>query len=217
MGHPLADTMIADVTEVIEQRFWNAAHGAIEEEFHADWWPISPYHGQNSNMHMTEALMAAFEATGDSAYLDKAESIAGLIINTKARENGFRVAEHFDGKWNVDKGYVGDQMFRPSGTTPGHWLEWSRLLMQLWVLGERRHDWLTEAAQALFRQAVTIGWDNKHGGFFYNLDWDDKPDMRHKLWWPASEGAAAAAFLMEHFGLTPADVARAARDAVADA
>ena len=45
---------------------------------------------------------------------------------------------------------------------------------------------------------MTIGWDNKHGGFFYNLDWDDKPDMRHKLWWPASEGAAAAAFLMEH-------------------
>ena len=89
-------------------------------------------------------------------------------------------------------------MFRPSGTTPGHWLEWSRLLMQLWVLGERQHDWLPEAAQSLFHQSISIGWDDKHGGFFYNLDWDDKPDMRHKLWWPASEGAAAAAFLMEH-------------------
>lgn len=198
VGHPLADTMIADVTEVIEQRFWNKLHGAIDEEFHADWSPISDYHGQNSNMHMTEALMAAFEATGEAEYLRKAESIADLIINRRARENGFRVAEHFDANWNVDKGYTGDQMFRPPGTTPGHSLEWSRLIMQLWVLGERRHDWMPDASAALFRQAVTLGWDGKHGGLFYNLKWDDAPDMRYKLWWPMAEGVAAAAFLLNH-------------------
>jgi mannose/cellobiose epimerase-like protein (N-acyl-D-glucosamine 2-epimerase family) len=198
VGHPLADRMIADVTEVIDARFWEAAHGAIAEEFNADWSVISPYHGQNSNMHLTEALMAAFEATGNRDYLDKAESIADLIIRRRAGENGFRVAEHFDDQWNVDKHYNGNPMFRPPGTTPGHALEWARLTLQLWALGGKRHAWMPDAAEAMFRQAITLGWDPVFGGFFYNLDWSDQPDQRHKLWWPMAEGAAAAAFLIAH-------------------
>lgn len=198
VGHPLADKMLADVTEVLETRFWEEQHGAIAEEFNADWSVIAPYHGQNSNMHLTEALMAAFEATGERSYLDKAERIADLIIRRKAGENGFRVAEHFDGNWQVDKGYLGDQMFRPPGTTPGHWLEWSRLVLQLWALGGKKHAWMPDAAEALFKQSIVLGWDKDKGGFFYNLDWNDKPDMRDKLWWPASEGIGAAAFLCEH-------------------
>ncbi|HEX4298415.1 MAG TPA: AGE family epimerase/isomerase, partial [Devosia sp.] len=198
VGHPLADRMIADVTEAIDTRFWEDKHGAIAEEFHADWSVISPYHGQNSNMHLTEALMAAFEATGEREYLRKAERIADLIINRRARENGFRVAEHFGPDWSVDKAYAGDQMFRPPGTTPGHWLEWARLVLQLWALGGKAHAWMPEASAALFRQAVSIGWDNTHGGFFYNLGWNDVPDMRDKLWWPACEGVGAAAFLIAH-------------------
>jgi len=198
VGHPLADKMLADVTEILETKFWEEQHGAIAEEFNADWSVIAPYHGQNSNMHLTEALMAAFEATGERRYLDKAERIADLIIRRKAGENGFRVAEHFDGNWQVDKGYLGDQMFRPPGTTPGHWLEWSRLVLQLWALGGKKHAWMPDAAEALFAQSIALGWDKDKGGFFYNLDWNDKPDMRDKLWWPASEGIGAAAFLCEH-------------------
>lgn len=198
VGHPLADRMLADVTEIIETRFWEERHGAIAEEFREDWSPIAPYHGQNSNMHLTEALMAAFEATGERSYLDKAERIADLVIRRRAGENGWRVAEHFDGEWAVDKDYAGDRMFRPPGTTPGHWLEWSRLILQLWALGGKRVEWMPEAARALFERAVTIGWDSDKGGFFYNLDWNDRPDMRTKLWWPASEGIGAAAFLCQH-------------------
>ena len=198
VGHPLADKVIADVTEVIETRFWNKQHGAIEEEFNADWSPISPYHGQNSNMHLTEALMAAFEATGNREYLSKAEQIADLIIRRSAGANGFRVAEHFDADWNVDHNYNGDPMFRPAGTTPGHALEWSRLTLQLWALGGKRHAWMPDAAEALFREAVTLGWDKARGGFFYTLDWNNGPDQRHKLWWPMAEGVGAAAFLGAH-------------------
>ncbi len=32
---------------------------------------------------------------------------------------------------------------------------------------------MPDAAEALFRQAVTLGWDSHFGGFFYNLDWND--------------------------------------------
>ena len=195
VGHPLADRMLADVTQVIDQRFWDEGRGAVREEFANDWREISAYRGQNSNMHLTEALMAAYEATGERQYLTRAERIAELIIARNAVPMGHRVAEHFDADWQLDKDYLGSEMFRPSGTTPGHWLEWARLLVQLWILGDKRLSWLTDAARNLFRQAIELGWDRTHGGFFYTLDWENQPALREKLWWPVAEAIGAAAFL----------------------
>lgn len=198
IGHPLADEIIADVTDVLETRFWEEAHGAVSEEYKRDWSPISGYRGQNSNMHLTEALMAAFEATGDKTYLEKAKRIASLIIGQHAASLDYRVAEHFDENWSLDKDYTGNEMFRPSGTTPGHWLEWARLCLQLYVLDGMVEVWLKDAATALFRQSIILGWDEKYGGFFYTLDWENKPRMREKLWWPVCEAIGAAAFLNAH-------------------
>ncbi|MDQ0561337.1 mannose/cellobiose epimerase-like protein (N-acyl-D-glucosamine 2-epimerase family) [Rhizobium mesoamericanum] len=201
VGHPLADAMLADITDVLNTKFWEAAHGAIAEEFTADWQPLDGgnYRGQNSNMHLTEALMAAFEATGDRDYLAKAESIADLVIRRAAGSVGWRVAEHFSIDWDLDKDYYHpNEMFRPAGTTPGHWLEWARLILQLWVLGDKKHAWMPDAAKSLFSQSIALGWDDSKGGFFYTLDWQDRPSKRNKLWWPACEGAGAAHFLNEH-------------------
>ncbi len=201
VGHPLADGMLADITEVLNTKFWEAKHGAIAEEFTAGWQALDGgnYRGQNSNMHLTEALMAAFEATGDRDYLAKAESIADLVIRRAAGSVGWRVAEHFTTDWGLDKDYYHpNEMFRPAGTTPGHWLEWARLLLQLWVLGGKKQEWMPDAAKSLFSQSIALGWDDDKGGFFYTLDWEDKPAKRNKLWWPACEGAAAAHFLNEH-------------------
>jgi mannose/cellobiose epimerase-like protein (N-acyl-D-glucosamine 2-epimerase family) len=89
-------------------------------------------------------------------------------------------------------------MFRPAGTTPGHWLEWSRLVVQLWVLGGKKHAWLLEAGRKLFRSAVKRGWDHDKGGFFYTLDFDNKPALTHKIWWPATEAIGAATFIAAH-------------------
>jgi sulfoquinovose isomerase len=197
VGHPLAGPMLADVSEVIDRRFWEERHGAIAEEFAADWTPVPGYRGQNSNMHLTEALMAAFEATGERLYLQRAERIADLVIRRSAGAMDWRVPEHFGEDWTVDPGYAGNEMFRPSGTTPGHWLEWSRLLLQLWVLGQRQLAWLPGAARSLFAQAMALGWDEVHGGFFYTLDWENRPLRRTKLWWPLCEGVGAAHFLGE--------------------
>lgn len=201
IGHPLADAMLADITEVLNTRFWEAKHGAIAEEFTADWQPLDggTYRGQNSNMHLTEALMAAFDATGERDYLAKAESIADRVIRRAAGPLGWRVAEHFSADWQLDQDYYHpNEMFRPAGTTPGHWLEWARLTLQLWVLGDRKHAWMPDAAKGLFAQAMALGWDRDKGGFFYTLDWNDKPAKRNKLWWPACEGAGAAHYLNAH-------------------
>ena len=194
-GFSEADRLLQDVTEVLQTRFWENEHGATAEEFAEDWTPISGYRGQNANMHLTEALMAAYEATGDQAYLSRAESIADLVIGRLARAHGWHVMEHFNASWEPDLAYRGSDMFRPFGTTPGHALEWSRLLGQLHVLGAGRLAWLPEAAAGLFRQAVADGWDEASGGFYYTLDYANTPLIRDRLWWPCCEAIAAAAFL----------------------
>ena len=195
VGHPDADRLLADVTDILVNRFWDPAAGATSEEYTADWQSFSDYRGQNSNMHLTEALMAAFEATGDSTYIEMAQSIAGLIIDKHARAQNWRVPEHFDTDWNVDFDFTGDPQFRPSGTTPGHAMEWSRLLVQLWELGNRQHDWMRPAAEALFLNAWEHGWDKTTGGFYYTLQWDNVPDETDRYWWPCCEAIAAASVL----------------------
>ncbi len=200
VGHPLADGMLEDVTEILEQKFWEPTKGAIAEEFAANWSPLhdGKYRGQNSNMHLTEALMAAFEATGETAYLHKAKQIAERIIGQAAKSVNWRVAEHFHQDWTIDQNYYHpNEMFRPAGTTPGHWLEWSRLVAQLWVLDGRRESWMLDAAQNLFNRSLELGWDKANGGFFYTLDWADQPAKKMKLWWPMCEGIGAAHFLNE--------------------
>lgn len=194
-GHPDADRLLADITDVLSRRFWDSQAGATTEEYQADWSPISDYRGQNSNMHLTEALMAAFEATGDSHYLDMAHSIADLIINRHARAEGWRVAEHFNTDWTVDRAYSGDPMLRPAGVTPGHALEWSRLLIQLWGLSGKSRDWMPAAAEELFLTACRTGWDVGRGGFYYTIGWDDVPTVTDRYWWPCCEGIAAASAL----------------------
>lgn len=196
VGHPDADRLLADITAVLLDKFWEPQHGAVSEEYTAGWEPLgAPYRGQNSNMHLTEALMAAFEVTGDGRYLAMAEAIADLLIRRVTAENAWRLPEHFSSQWVHDRSYAGSAMFRPAGTTPGHWLEWSRLLVQLWIAGGRKHAWMPEAADTMFRKAVGEGWDAEFGGFFYTLDFDGQPLVRDKIWWPLCEGIGAAVFL----------------------
>jgi sulfoquinovose isomerase len=195
VGHPDADRLLADVTQILHKHFWLKDFGATLDECSPDWTSVNAYRGQNANMHLAEATMAAFEATGDDTYLHMATQIAELIINRHARAQGWRVAEHFDARWTVDRTYAGDPMFRPRGTTPGHALEWSRLLVQLWQLSGCGEKWIIEAAKALFLTTVELGWDKKKGGFYYTLDWNNRPDQADRFWWPCAEGIAAAAVL----------------------
>ena len=199
-GHPEADALLADIAEVIETRFWEPQHGASAEEFREDWTPFSGYRGQNANMHLAEALMAAFEATGEREFLTKAESIADLILRRAAADNDWFVPEHFTDRWAVDRDYKGSDMFRPFGVTPGHALEWTRLALQMWELGGRALAWLPEAARALFERAVKEGWDKTRGGLYYTLEWSGAPRVRDRLWWPCCEGIGAATFLAAHDG-----------------
>ena len=192
-GHPDGKALLAEAAEIHEVLFWDDAAGMGVEDYAADWTEPEPYRGQNSNMHLTEALMAAQEATGDSVFLDRARRIAGRLIDGHARDAGWVVPEHFHPDWTERPDYDGDPMFRPGGTTPGHALEWARLLTQLHGLGGE--DWMPAAAAALFDAACAGGWDGARGGFVYTLGTDGTVSRPLRLWWPLAEGAAASSVL----------------------
>ncbi len=56
---------------LMEQRFWEPRHQLYADEATTDW-RIGAYRGQNANMHACEALLAAFDATRRTRYLDRA-------------------------------------------------------------------------------------------------------------------------------------------------
>ncbi|NKM65685.1 hypothetical protein GFL58_32865 [Rhizobium leguminosarum bv. viciae] len=53
-------------------------------------------------------------------------------------------------------------MFRPASTTPGHWIEWERLVVQLWSLGGEKDGWMPQGANALGTRNWRKTWPGAH-------------------------------------------------------
>jgi sulfoquinovose isomerase len=192
-GVPEARSLLDDALDVLDRRFWESEHQLHSDECSRDWSTTDPYRGVNANMHGVEALLAAFDATGESEWLKRASAIADRVAGW-ARDNSWHIPEHFDSSWNVMLDYNADRPrdpFKPFGATPGHGLEWARLLLQVDVAGgtpSRR----TEAAVALYERATADGWDAAGGGFVYTTDWSGAPVEARRFHWVAAEAVAAA-------------------------
>ena len=133
-GRPGADTLLSRVSEVILDHFWDDDAGAMVEEWDRSWTVADPYRGANANMHSVEAFLAAADATGDAAWLDRALRIATRLVDGGARAHDWRLPEHFGPDWTELPDYNADvpaHPFRPYGVTPGHGLEWARLMVTL--------------------------------------------------------------------------------------
>ena len=75
-----ASSLIDEVFNLLENRFWEAEARLYVDEIDADDWnSIAPYRGQNANMHMCEAMLAAFEATGQDRFLARSHLLAKRI------------------------------------------------------------------------------------------------------------------------------------------
>lgn len=155
--------------QLLETHFWEPQHGLYRDEADAQW-NFTGYRGQNANMHMCEAMLAAFEASGERRYVERALQLADNMTRRQAAKAGGLVWEHYDVDWNIDWHYNLDNpkhLFRPWGFQPGHQTEWAKLLMIL-----DRHveaDWLVPTARHLFDSAVTRSWDAARGGLYYGF------------------------------------------------
>jgi sulfoquinovose isomerase len=192
-GRPLLDQIIG----IVERRFWSEEEGACIEAWDRAWREPEAYRGANANMHMVEAFLAARDATGDVTWSERALRIAERLVHRTAKGHDWRVVEHFDAAWTPLPEYNRADVshpFRPFGATPGHGLEWSRLLLHLRPSVDGHPSWLVEAAEALFARAVADAWDAS-GGFVYTTDLDGSPVVTDRLHWVLAEGIGAAAAL----------------------
>ena len=178
-GRPDAAALMEDAAGVLHDRFWSEEQGRHVEQYNADWSVMDPYRGQNSNMHLVEALSATAAVTGDSSFAVKANWIADGIVNKIARSRSWRIPEHFDEHWEIDEEYNRadpDNVYRTFGTIPGHACEWSRLLLQLHHINSQGSAWMPQAAAALVERAFEDAWERDgEPGMLYTVDPDGTP------------------------------------------
>ncbi len=195
---------------LLEQRFWDADAGLYRDEADADW-HFSGYRGQNANMHMCEAMLAAYQASDEPRYLERALALADRMTRRQAAKAGGLVWEHYDREWNIDWDYHRDDpkhLFRPWGFQPGHQTEWAKLLLILEPLlleRGREEAWLLPTAMRLFDTALVRAWDNEHGGICYGFAPDGRVCDDDKYFWVQAESLAAAALLHARTGLAVYD------------
>jgi sulfoquinovose isomerase len=195
-GRPGGAELCRDAAAVVAERFWVEQEGACRESWDRAWREPEPYRGANANMHLVEACLAAGDALGDATWHRRALSIAERLIDRSARAHAWRVPEHYDGDWNPLPGYNQDQPrhpFRPYGVTPGHGLEWARLLAHI-DASPATAPWLLGAARGLFERALADGW---HDGFAYTTDLSGEPVVRDRFHWVLAEAICTAATLGE--------------------
>lgn len=185
------DDVLAEVLTLYDRRLIEPASGLPVDAYNRAWTTAEDYRGVNATMHSVEALLAGFAATGDDVHLDRADRMAGHVVEFAAT-NGWRIPEHFTADWQPLPEYNAEHPadpFRPYGATPGHAFEWARLLLQL------DRPWALAPARALFDRAVTDGWDDEHGGLVYTTDRHGRPVVIERLHWPITEAIGAACAL----------------------
>lgn len=195
-GREFLDRAIA----VIDEHFWDESAEMYRESWDRRWGTTEAYRGGNANMHGVEACLAVADATGQDRWLERALSISHRLIHRVARENHYRVVEHFDERWQPLMEYnTGDPapQFRAYGSTPGHWTEWSRLLIHLHAALEARGleapGWLIDDARGLFDAAIRDAWSvDGAAGFVYSVDWTGAPVIRERIRWVPVEAIGGA-------------------------
>ncbi len=103
---------------------------------------------QNPHMHLFEAALAWFEATGEAKYLARAGEIFGLFTTRLFDPETGALGEYFDETWNPADGSIG------SVCEPGHHFEWVWLLTKFFKLSGRDVSFYSET---LLNHALKFG------------------------------------------------------------
>ncbi|MCR4694469.1 MAG: AGE family epimerase/isomerase [Pseudobutyrivibrio sp.] len=200
-GRPGAKELLEDALATYDKFFWNEEEGLACDTWNTEFTVCDSYRGVNANMHTVEAFLAVADVCGDEKYRQRAGRIIAHVIEW-AKNNNWRIPEHFDDKWNpmlefnVDKK---DDQFKPYGATPGHGIEWARLISQ-WALstyqGQDERKPFIEAAENLYGRAITDGWNSDGAeGIVYTTDWSGKPVIHDRMHWTLAEAINSSSFL----------------------
>lgn len=193
-----ARTLLEEATSTFLAYFWDEENGLPFDTWDVTFQTSDRYRGLNAAMHSCEAMMAVADAVPGNeknGWYQRVESIAEFVMRLAWQHEG-RLPEHFDSNWNPDlefnSGVPADQ-FKPYGATPGHGMEWARLLLQFEAAYATESPGLLETAKLLFDRAVEDAWAvDGTEGFVYTTDWDGAPVVRQRMHWVVAEAIAAA-------------------------
>ena len=147
---------------------------------------------QNPHMHLVEACLAAFEASGDQRFLDRAGSVVRLF---RARFfDGRTLGEYFTDDWQRVPGDQGRVV------EPGHQFEWAWILANYSRLGEVA---LNDEISALVAWSERHGVDPASGATFNQVRDDGVPLDRGSRTWPNTERLKGHLAVFELHGGTP--------------
>ncbi|MGN0265189.1 MAG: AGE family epimerase/isomerase [Oliverpabstia sp.] len=197
-----AKELLKEALELYDLRFWNEEEGLACDTWNTEFTVLDDYRGINANMHTVEAFLAVADVTGNEIYRKRAGRIIERVIGW-AEENAWRIPEHFTKEWQPDlecNKQQPDDPFKPYGATPGHGIEWARLIVQ-WALSTYKNtpeaaEKYINAAENLFNRAVADAW-NVDGarGIVYTTDWEGKPVVHDRMHWTLAEAINTAAIL----------------------
>lgn len=201
-GRSGAEELLEEALAVYDQYFWNEEEGLACDTWNTEFTVLDDYRGLNANMHTVEAFLAAGDVIGDKKYHIRAGRIIDHVIGW-AEDNSWRIPEHFTKEWVADLDCNRDRPddpFKPYGATPGHGIEWARLITQ-WALancGEEKEELekYLQAAEKLYTTAIKDGW-NADGapGIVYTTDWNGKAVVRDRMHWTLAEAINTSAVL----------------------
>lgn len=203
---PGASELFENAAEVFLGHFWDEKNGLTYDTWNTEFTTCDPYRGLNANMHTVEAFLAAADATGDETWRKRAGRIIDRVL-AWAGNNDWRIPEHYTSEWKPDldcNRNKPDDPFKPYGATPGHGIEWARLITQYALSSfPDRDDGVSEkarplvsAAEQLYGRAVDDGW-NADGapGIVYTTDWDGTPVVHDRMHWTLAEAINTSACL----------------------
>ena len=193
-GRPGAKALLEDALKVYDRFFWDEHLGLSVDTWNTEFTELDDYRGLNANMHTVEAFLAVADATCNENYRIRAGRIINHVIGW-ARANDYRIPEHFSIDWKPDLECNKDKPednFKPYGATPGHGIEWARLIVQ-WAVstyglgGDNAADYI-KVAEKLYNRAVNDAW-NVDGtpGICYTTDWNGKPIVHDRMHWTLAE------------------------------
>lgn len=206
-GRDGAEELLKDALAVYDKYFWNEEEGLAADTWDTEFKNLSDYRGINANMHSVEAFLAAADVLKDEKYRIRAGRIIDHVIGW-ARDNSWRIPEHFTKDWKPDldcNKEKPDDPFKPYGATPGHGIEWARLITQ-WAVSTYGDDKAgakayIDAAEELYCRAVKDAWSADGApGLCYTTDWDGKPVVHDRMHWTLAEAINTSAVLYRMTG-----------------
>ena len=145
--------------------------------------------------------MAVADVLQDETYRERAGRIIDRVLEW-AKDNNWRIPEHFTEEWLPDlecNKEKPDDQFKPYGSTPGHGLEWARLITQ-WATSSYKESlgvhYYIAIAENLYNTAVADAWNSDgNPGIVYTTDWEGTPIVHDRMHWTLAEAINSAAVL----------------------